>query len=299
MWVVLAFLSAVFVGFCEVFKKQALVGNAVLPVLWLNILFSVLLLLPVIICAETGAGWFDGTVLQMPRGSVWMHGLVLVKACIVLSSWLCMYFALKYLPITLAAPVNATYPVLTLLGAMVLFGERLNVWQWSGIVISVFSLVLLNRSGQKEGVSFAHNKWIWLLGAGALCSAASGLYDKFLMRQVHFLFVQAWYGVYQLLFMSAVVAVLYRLEPAARTRFCWKWSVLWVSVFFCISEFIYFYALQLPGSMISVVSMIRRSSVVVTFVCGAFWFREKNLKSKALDLCFVIIGMLFLWIGSY
>jgi transporter family protein len=50
--------------------------------------------------------------------------------------------------------------------------------------------------------------------------------------------------------------------------------------------------------MISIVSMIRRSNVLITFVAGALFFHEKNLKSKAVDLLLVLLGMLFIYWGS-
>ena len=50
--------------------------------------------------------------------------------------------------------------------------------------------------------------------------------------------------------------------------------------------------------MISVVSMLRRGSVLVSFIFGAMVFREKNLKSKVVDLVLVLIGMIFLYLGS-
>ena len=51
-------------------------------------------------------------------------------------------------------------------------------------------------------------------------------------------------------------------------------------------------------SMISIISMIRRSNVLVTFAAGALFFHEKNLKSKAVDLVLVLIGMIFLYLGT-
>jgi multidrug transporter EmrE-like cation transporter len=50
--------------------------------------------------------------------------------------------------------------------------------------------------------------------------------------------------------------------------------------------------------MISIVSMIRRGSVIVSFLFGAAFFHEKNLKAKAVDLALVLLGMVFLYIGS-
>ena len=64
------------------------------------------------------------------------------------------------------------------------------------------------------------------------------------------------------------------------------------------ADWIYFYALTFPGSMISIVSMVRRSNVLVTFLAGALFFHEKNLKSKAIDLFLVLLGMIFLYLGT-
>ena len=50
--------------------------------------------------------------------------------------------------------------------------------------------------------------------------------------------------------------------------------------------------------MISIVSMVRRGSVIVSFVFGAFLLHEKNLRGKAIDLIFVVLGMVCLWMGS-
>ena len=49
MWLLLAFLSAALLGFYDVFKKQSLKNNAVIPVLTLNTLFSSLIFLPFIV----------------------------------------------------------------------------------------------------------------------------------------------------------------------------------------------------------------------------------------------------------
>lgn len=299
MWILCTFVSAFFIGLQDIARKQALENNSVFGVLLLNLFFCTLFLSPVILSAQLGLGWFSGTWFDIPSGNLYFHALVLLKALIVLLSWLSLYFSLKYLPITLTAPINAMYPILTLLGALIIFNERLNVWQWLGIAVSLFSLVQLKRSGAKEGIFFGRNKWIWLLGVSALFSAASGLYDKFLMQRVHFIFVQSWYTLYQFLFMLVTVSVLQKFSAGASNKLHWKWSILLVSVCMVSSEFFYLYALHEPDVMISMVSMMRRSSLLVTFAGGAVWFREKNIRAKTIDLCFVIIGMILLGIGSY
>lgn len=298
MWLTLAFTSAALLGLYDVAKKTALTGNAVLPVLLLNTLFSTLLFVPMILAAEFGFGWFDGTVLASTTGSAEAHAMVALKSAIVLTSWIFGYFALKHLPITIVGPINATRPVLVLLGAMLIFGERLNGYQWTGVLLILLSLFLLSRSSRREGVDFRHNIWILFIALAAIAAVVSGLYDKYIMARLAPVFVQSWCNLYLLVMMTAVVGILWLPRRARTTPFHWSWTIPLISIFLSLADFAYFSALHQPDAMISVVSMVRRGSVVVSFACGAMLFREQNLRSKAIDLVFILIGMFFLWMGS-
>lgn len=298
MWLTLAFTSAALLGFYDAAKKKALTGNAVLPVLLLNTLFSSLIFLPAILSAEFGLGWFDGTVLASPPGTAEAHGLVVLKSVIVLTSWIFGYFGMKHLPITIVGPINATRPVMVLVGAMLVFGERLNAWQWTGVALALVSLFLLSRSSRREGVDFAHNVWILCIVLAAVTGAVSGLYDKYIMSRLDPVFVQSWYNLYQLGMMAVLTGLLWWPKRHASSPFHWSWAIPFISVFLSLADFAYLFALRDSGAMISVVSMIRRGSVVVSFLCGAVLFRERNLRSKAVDLAFILVGMVFLWLGS-
>lgn len=298
MWLSLAFASAALLGLYDAAKKKALTGNAVLPVLLLNTFFCSLFFLPAILSAECGFGWFDGTVLESSCGTLRAHGLVVLKSAIVLTSWIFGYFGMKHLPLTIVGPINATRPVLVLLGALLIFGERLNASQWAGVLLALVSLFLLGRSSRREGVDFAHNRWILCIAAAALTGAASGLYGKYIMTRLDPVFVQSWYNLYQFLMMAIVVGILWWPRRGHTTPFRWSWAIPFISIFLSAADFAYLYALRDPDAMISVVSMIRRGSVVVSFLCGAALFHERNLRSKAVDLAFILVGMFFLWLGS-
>lgn len=299
MWVVAALLSALLLGMYDVAKKRSLSGNAVVVVLLLNTLFSTILFAPIILDAEFGFGIFDGTVLASTHGDIGDHALVMLKAAITLSSWLCGYYAIKHLPLTIVGPVNATRPVVVLVGALLLFGERLNAWQWGGVLLTIVSLYLLSRAGSKESIDFRRNRHVWALFAAMLLGAVSGLYDKFIIAncELHPLFVQSWFGLYQLI-MMAVIAIVIWVPRRANEPFRWMWTIPLISLFVSLADFCYYHALDNPDAMIAVVSMIRRGSVIVTFLCGAFLFGERNLKTKALDLLLILIGMVLLCIGS-
>ena len=298
MWVGVAFLSALLLGLYDVAKKRSLTGNAVVPVLWFNTLISTLLFLPIILDSELTLGLFQDTLLGYNPADVGSHLLVAVKAVITLSSWLCGYYAMKHLPLTIVGPVNATRPVVVLVGAVLILGERLNVWQWSGVLLTIASLYLLSRAGRKENVSFASRHAVAMFMA-MLLGAASGLYDKYIISEhaLDPLFVQSWFSFYQLVLMSIIVVVVW-FPRRESSRFHWSWAIPLISIFVSLADFCYYHALDMDGSMVAIISMIRRFSVVISFLCAALIFHEKNLRSKALDMILILVGMLLLAIGS-
>ena len=304
MWLILAFLSATLLGFYDAFKKKALSGNAVIPVLFLNTLFSSLIFVPFIVTSYTTSA-LDGTIFHVASSGWEVHKYIILKSFIVLSSWTFGYFGMKHLPLTIVGPINATRPVMTLVGAMLVYGEVLNLYQWTGVILAVVSFLMLSKSGKKEGIDFKHDKWIYFIVLAAVLGAISGLYDKYLMAPpenggvgLDRMIVQSWYNIYQLVMMGFMMMILWWPARHKTTPFRWHWSIIFISIFLSAADFVYFYALSLPGAMISIVSMVRRGSVIVSFLFGAALFHEKNLKAKFVDLLLVLIGMLFLYFGS-
>ena len=299
MWLLLAFLSATLLGFYDVFKKKSLKDNAVLPVLFLNTFFSSLIFLPFILISVYQPDLLGGTIFNVPVAGWEQHKYIIIKSFIVLSSWIFGYFGMKHLPITIVGPINATRPVMVLVGAMLVFGERLNLYQWIGVILAIVSFIMLSFSGRKEGINFKHNIWILFIVLATITGAASGLYDKYLMSHgFDRMTVQVWYSYYQMAMMTVILFVLWYPKRKHTTPFVWKPSIFFISLFLVCADFVYFYALSYPDSMISIVSMVRRSSVVVSFIAGAFLFREKNIRSKSFDLILVLLGMFFLYLGT-
>ncbi|WP_298638504.1 DMT family transporter [uncultured Prevotella sp.] len=304
MWLILAFLSATLLGFYDSFKKESLRDNAVIPVLFLNTLFASMIFLPFIILSYNTT-MLDGSIFHVASGGWDEHKYIIGKSIIVLSSWIFGYFGMKHLPLTIVGPINATRPVMVLVGALLVFGERLNVYQWIGVALAVASFFMLSRSGKKEGIDFKHDKWIYFIVLAAVLGAVSGLYDKYLMAPresggvgLNSMMVQSWYNIYQCFMMLIMLLVIWYPKRKASTAFHWHWGIILISVFLSAADFVYFYALSFPDAMISIVSMVRRGSVIVSFLFGAMLLHEKNLKSKLVDLMLVLLGMVFLYIGS-
>ena len=288
MWWLLAFLSALLLGFYDSSKKVSLAANAVIPVLFLNTVFCALLFSPFLFTSGFGT-WA-------------VQKYIVFKSALVLSSWMAGYFAMKHLPLTLVGPINATRPVLVLLGAVLIYGEQLNLLQSIGVGLAILAYFLMRRSGKAEGIDFHHNKWIFCLIMAVLLGAASGLYDKYLMSPRYLALnreqVLGWYSLYQAFMMLFVLAFAWWPRRQSSTPFRWRWSIPLISLFLCAADYAYMQALAQPDALISVVSMIRRGSVLVSFVIGALILKEKNLKAKAFDMVLLLASMIFLYLGS-
>lgn len=303
MWIAFALLSALLLGFYDVSKKISLKDNAIIPVLFLNTLFCSLLFVPFIALSGNAIG--SDAFLYVPQTSLHEQVFIMLKAVIVLSSWILGYKAIKHLPLTIVGPINATRPVMVLMGALLLYGERLNLWQWAGVALSIVSFFMLSRSGRKEGIKFSHNKWIAFLIAAAVLGACSGLYDRLILAPVsegglglHRMTVQAYYNFYQCILMFVAMLTMWLPKRRSSTPLKWHWAIPVISIFLSAADLAYFYALTKPDAMIAVVSMIRRGSVVVSFCIGSIFLHEKNLRSKFTDVILILLSMLMLYLGS-
>lgn len=289
MWITFALISLVSLGFYDIFKKLALDGNNMFAVLFVNTLLCTLFMSPVIV-----SGIADGTYgFQQPQD----HLYIIVKSLIVTTSWLLGYSAMKHLPLTIAGSINALRPIMVLVGAIIIYSERPGAMQWTGIIMGFGSLLFIGFIGSREGLTKKNSRWIIYGLASMLLWAVSGLYDKFLLRRFTPLSVEAWYSFYQFVIMLMVLAVTTRFH-LSDDKFKWNWSILLISIFITAADLSFFYALKSPGSMVSIVSMIRRGSAVVTFIYGVLFLHERNVRLKFVDMGILVVGMTLIILGS-
>jgi transporter family protein len=287
MWIALTLLSALMLGIYDIFKKHAVHGNAVLPVLFFATLsgtigFHLWLCLAGHWMAAASVSW-------------WHFGLLWLKSLLVGFSWILAYFALRDLPITIAAPIRGSAPLWTLLGALLVFGEQPSWPQWIGMGLVFAAHQLLSRLGRKEGIDFGSHRGIWAMMVATALGAGSALYDKHLLQRTTLTpdQVQFWFSL-DLVILLGAVALLGHRHRWDRTRFDWRWSIPITGILLIIADQLYFRAVNTPDTMISVLSMLRRCSVIVTFAAGAWIFRDKNVRQKAWVMVVLLAGILLL-----
>lgn len=298
MWALAGLVSAFFLGIYDIFKKISLNENAVMPVLFFSTLTSTVLFLPVVIGSHYYPEFFNSIGLFSPSLTTTEHLQVLLKSVIVIISWTLAFFAVKHLPVTIFAPIRSTGPLWTLVGALIIFQEKLNALQWIGVTLTLIFFYLFSTAGKLEGIEFRKNKWIFLIIGATIFGSISGLYDKFIISRIDRIAVQAWFSFYQVAILVPVLGIFWFPKRKKTTPFQWRWSIPAIGITLVIADFIYFYALSLEGSMISMISALRRSSVLIAFAFGAFMFKELNLKKKGVYVVGILIGILLITLGS-
>lgn len=296
-WIVASLVSAVFLGCYDLFTKHAVRDNAVLPVLFLANVCSASIWLALMATHAIVPSLLPANFAVTPLSAL-QHGQLVLKSTIVALSWVCSYFAVKHLPVSIASPIRATGPVWTLIGALSVLGERPSWIEIVGVTITLGSFVGLSIAGRAEGIHFHRNQWIGWLLAGTLLGAISGLYDKFLLGHAGFTAatVQAWFSIYlALLFLP--LAVGWKLRWWPRHEFHWRWSVPLVSLALLVCDFIYFTALRDPEALVSVVAGLRRGSILVAFAGGLLFFGEGNGRRKLPAVAGVLVGIVLTIVG--
>jgi transporter family protein len=297
MWVLFGLFSAFFLGFYDAVRKKVLNDNAVFPVLFLACTTGGILFLPAILLS--GSGVFNpGSLFYVPGGSGQMHILAVIKSVIVGSSWFLAYNAISRLPLTIVIPIRSTGPMWTLMGALIVFHERFTPVQWSGILMVLIFFYYFTLAGRHEGISFFRNKWIFAAIGATFLGALSSMFDKYLFSNYDRMFMQAWYSIYMIPVLFPALMLIWYPRRKKGTVFSWSIYIHLIGVILIISDFLYFYGLSQEGSLIAVLSILRRSSVIISFAAGAIFFGESNLKRKGLALTGIMVGIALILLGT-
>jgi bacterial/archaeal transporter family protein len=297
MWVLLGLVSALFLGVYDIVRKTVLNGNTVIPVLFLASSTCGIIFIPFVVLSRTGI-INPSDAMYVPTSTLTMHLLFLLKSIIVGASWFLGYFAIRNLPLTVVTPINSTRPAWIVLGAFFIYGERFTGLQIIGIIIVLFFFYLFSLAGKKEGIVFSKNKWVFAVIGATMLGAISSLYDKYLFTHYNRMAAQTWYSIYFIPVLLPVLLLAWYPNRKSYSPFRWSWLIPVIGITLVISDFVYFYALSLDGSMVSILSVLRRSSVVVSFIAGAIIFGEQNLKRKALALAGILAGLVLIVIGT-
>ena len=306
MWLWLTVLSALLLGTYDVAKKRALKRNGVY---W------------ILVTATGLTALYLSPFLFLRTGSLSDHLSLMLKAVLVSLSWVSGLKAMECLPLTTVSTIKASRPMFVVIFSIILFGERLNLLQWLGVAVVMTALFLSSRSKHHETDKKTSAKGITFMIVSVLSGSASALYDKHILQHLEPLFVQSWTNLFITVILALCVLVKRlavsgragrassdRLRPRSREwegalpassdKFRWDWTLVLVAVLITGADALYFFALNQPDALLSIISVVRRASVLVTFVLGAIIFHEGNIRAKGLNMLLMAAGVVLLLIGS-
>ena len=281
MWLWLSVGSALLLGIYDVAKKQALKRNGVYWILLSATALTTLFLSPF-----------------LSAGPLPDHLRLMVKAVLVTVSWVSGLKAMGCLPLTTVSTIKASRPMFVVIFSIILFGERLNLLQWLGVAVVMTALFLSSRSKRHETDRKTSAKGITLMIISVLSGAASALWDKHIMQHMEPLFVQSWTNLYVTILLGILLLVQYLTDKEHFQPFAWDWRILLISVFITVADAMYFFAVKQPDALLSIISMIRRCSVLITFLGGVLILKEGHVRDKALDMVLMMAGVALLLWGS-
>ena len=292
-WTIWILASSVFLALYDLTKKASVARNAVLPVLFISTCFG---------CgAYMAALAASGRLGAVAAGiTPEVAALSTVKCAVVGASWVLTFCALRTLPISIATPIRASSPALVFLIAFLLYGEHPAPLQAVGMAAVFAGYFAFSWAGRHEGIDFFRSRAVWYAIGGTAFSAISAIWDKWLL-QVRGLQVETLQFAFQVGLVALYGALLALSRLARRGKgdtFEWRWTIPLVGILLAVADWLYFNGLACPGVHVSAVSLMRRFSVVITFVLGAKFFHETNLARKAIALSIVVAGIMLICLGG-
>ena len=280
--------SSLLLGFYDICKKRAVLDNPVAPTLFYSNLCGSVFFVIALFLSNRIAAAANCTVLE------WW--LIFAKAALVGSSWACVYYAMRELPISIASPVRASAPLWVFIMGLIFYGEIPSILQAVAMILIFGGYLIFALAGKLENIDFKRHKGIHALALGTLLGAASAIYDKYLLNTLHIApaVVQFYFAVNLVLVLGANYLVCSAVKKDNAKKFHWHWSVAATGILLIAADFCYFYAVSLPEVHISIISLVRRSNCIVSFALGAFIFREKQLVKKFAALLLILLGVVLL-----
>ena len=281
MWLWLSLGSALLLGVYDIAKKQALKRNGVYWILLCSTALTTLFLCPF-----------------LSAGPVLDHLFLVFKAMLVSVSWVSGLKAMECLPLTTVSTIKASRPMFVVVFSIILFGEKLNLTQWLGVALVMTALIMSSRTKRHETDRQTSAKGVSYLLISVLSGAGSALWDKMILQQMEPLFVQSWTNLYVTLLLGLIQLVRYLSDKQDFERLTWDWRLLVIAVLITVADALYFFAVKEPDAMLSIISMVRRCSVLITFLGGALILKEGHVKEKALEMLLMMAGVALLLYGS-
>jgi drug/metabolite transporter (DMT)-like permease len=291
-WVIFGLSAGLLLGTYDFFSKFALREKRVLEVVFLSSIIGSMIWLPFFFMPENYSAQLTSLGLNPKSLSASEQLLILPKSLLMVLTWILSYYAIKELPLSISAGVRASGPIWTAFGAMIFLSEVLSLVQWLGIFVAACAYYFFSLIGKKEGLAFGANIWVLCMLAATVMSSVNALYDKFVIvsLDLDMAAVQAYSAIQRAMLVLLLLPwIAKNLE--IRSIFGRNWAIIAISITYVIAEFVYLWSVNGEGAMISVISILRRTNLIMVFGLSAIFLKENFILQKSFAISGVLVGI--------
>ena len=275
-WIIFIILYGVLKGAREPMKKRLLKDVNVLTSLLVYTFIGFLMSVP------TATGVFD-----VPPH---IFGWILVKSSSIFFAWILSFTVLKKLPISTYGLTDMSRVIFSTLMGVIFLHESLTIKGIFSLLLVVSGLYIANRktTTNKEGYQISH---IWLLFLACFLNAVSGTLDKYIMSSgtITSSALQFWFMLtLSLMYLAYIIVKKEKLELKKALKNPWIYALSFSLV---LGDRLLFIANSDPASKVTIMTLIKQSSAVVTIVLGKILYHEKHIVKKLLCALIILIGI--------
>lgn len=274
LWILLVFIYGILKGFREIFKKKALERSSLMEVLFFYTFIGFLFVLP---DAKTAMQ------LKLP-----VIGYICIKSFIIFIAWILGFSAIQQMSVSLYSVLDLSMVLFSTMFGVVILNEQMTVGRSIGLLLVLTGLVLVNLHGSQK-TEKAKPKYVVFILISSLLNATSALMDKILMKSITSSQLQFWFMfLMSLMYLAYLITSKIKINWNTLRKNYW---ILILGVMNVLGDRVLFMANAIPDSKITVMTIIKQCSCIITIIVGKFVFQEKNIRYKLLCAGIVITGI--------
>ncbi len=276
LWVIFTLIYGILKGVREPIKKTILRDIGVLPALFGYTFVGFLMSIPF---AE---GIFDFPPRLFP--------FIAMKSILLVAAWLFSFKGIKKIPVSVYGICDTSRIIFSSLLGVIFLKEGLTVKGVISLILVAAGLYFANsrKDAVKEGYKF---KYIFYVLLSCFLNGLSGTIDKYVMAtgEITSAAFQFWFML--MLSMFYLIYMLIKREPLELKKTFTNPYVYLLSFLLILGDRLVFVANADANSRVTIMTLLKQSSAIVTILLGKFMYHERNIAKKLVCAAIIILGI--------
>lgn len=276
LWIVFVLLYGILKGSREPMKKAILGEVNVLSTLFGYTFIGFLMSVP------TARGIFSI--------SFTMFLLLIIKSFVVFTAWILGFKGLKKIPVSVYGVLDMSRVIFSTLLGVLFLHESLTVKGVVSLILVAMGLYFANQKKNAENEEYKQ-KYVWYIFLSCFLNAISGTLDKYIMStgEITSSALQFWFMLLTSIFYLGYILIK-KEKLELKKAFTNPWIYL-LSFSLILGDRLLFIANSYPDSKVTIMTLLKQSSAVVTILLGKLIYHEKNIAKKLVCALIIISGI--------